>query len=141
MRLVVDTSVLVAAIRSNRGQSNRLLAAALQRRFVLLASVPLMLEYEAVLARPEHLAASGLTLEEVGALLDAIAAVAEPVRLTFLWRPQLADPDDDMVLEAAMNGRADAIATFNTRDFAEPTRRFGIAVKSPGACLSEIGSP
>lgn len=141
MRLVIDTSVLVAAIRSNQGRSNRLLTAALQRQCVLLASVPLMLEYEAVLTRAEHLAASGLTREEVGILLDAVAAVAEPVRLSFLWRPQLADPDDDMVLEAAVNGQADVIATFNTRDFAEPTRRFGIAVKSPGACLSEIGSP
>ena len=89
MRLVSDTSVLVAAIRSNQGRSNRLLAAALQRRCTLLASVPLMLEYEAVLTRPEHLQAAGLTAAEIGVLLDAIAAVAEPVRLTFLWRPLL----------------------------------------------------
>jgi putative PIN family toxin of toxin-antitoxin system len=138
MRLVLDTSVLVAAIRSNRGRANRLLVAALRRRCVPLASVPLMLEYEAVLTRPEHLSASGLTSIEVGVVLDALAAVAEPVRLNFLWRPLLPDPDDDMVLETAVNGRADAIATFNRRDFSRSAPRFGIAVRTPGDCLQEL---
>jgi putative PIN family toxin of toxin-antitoxin system len=126
---------MVAAIRSDAGASRRLLLAALRQRFALLVSVPLLVEYQAVMTRPEHLTASGLSVEEVSILLDAIAFVAEPVRLSFLWRPTLRDPDDDMVLEAAVNGRADAIVTFNHRDFAPAAEKFGIEVLSPGAAV------
>lgn len=132
MRLILDTASMVAAIRSDAGASRRLMVAALERRFTLLASVPLMIEYQAVMTRPEHLEASGLSADEVNALLDAVAAVAEPVRLAFLWRPAARDPDDDMVLEAAVNGRADAIVTFNVRDFREVAGRFGVMVLAPG---------
>jgi predicted nucleic acid-binding protein len=126
---------MVAAIRSDAGASRRLLVAGLQRRLILLASVPLLIEYQAVLTRLEHLAASGLATDDVNILLDAVAAVAEPVRLAFLWRPIARDPDDDMVLEAAVNGRADALVTFNIRDFTGAAERFGIAVISPGEAV------
>ena len=122
---------MVAAIRSDAGAS-RLLVMALERRFTLLASVPLMIEYQAVMTRPDHLGASGLSADEVEVLLDAVAAVAEPVRLAFLWRPAVRDPDDDMVLEAALNGRADAIVTFNVRDFRAVAGDFGVKVLAPG---------
>ena len=138
MRLVLDTSVLVAGTRSRYGGSNALLAAALRHEFTLIATVPLMLEYEAVLMRREHLAASRLKGTDVGTLLDALAAVAEPVILRFLWRPQLSDADDDMVLEAAVNGRAEAIVTFNRRHFAGTSARLGVAVKSPSESLREL---
>jgi PIN domain len=71
----------------------------------LLVSVALMLEYEAVMTRKQHLAVSKLSTEDVGILLDAVAAVGEPVRPAFLWRPSLRDADDDMVLEVAVNAR------------------------------------
>jgi putative PIN family toxin of toxin-antitoxin system len=135
---VLDTSVLVAALRSPDGASRRLLQLALDEDYILLASVPLVLEYESVLTRPEHLQASGLSNAEVGVFLDAVVAVAEPVRLAFLWRPSLRDANDDMVLEAAVNGQADVIATFNKRDFAEVSRRFGVEVLSPGEALQRV---
>jgi predicted nucleic acid-binding protein len=103
----------------------------------MLVSVPLLIEYEAVLTRPEHLRASGLAQEDIAVLLDAVAAVCEPVRLAYLWRPTLPDADDDMVLETAVNGRADMIVTFNIRDFAGPSAQFGIPVMTPGAALRE----
>jgi len=115
MRLVLDTDVVVAALRSDQGASRQLLLAALDRRIVIVASVPLMLEYEAVLTRPEQLAQTGLTVEETNAVLDALAALIEPVALRFLWRPQLKDPSDEMVLETAVNGLVDRLATFNVR--------------------------
>jgi putative PIN family toxin of toxin-antitoxin system len=135
---VLDTATMVAAIRSDAGASRSLLVAGLQRRLTLLASVPLMIEYQAVMTRPERLKASGLSVADVNALLDAVAAVVEPVRLAFHWRPVVRDPDDDMVLEAAVNGQADALVTFNTRDFRGVAEQFGVAVLSPGEAVRQL---
>ena len=130
---------MVAAIRSNTGASNRLLQSALRGEAPrLIVSVPLLIEYEAVMTRVEHLDAARLTAVEVGVLLDAVAAVAAPVRLAFLWRPMLTDVDDDMVLETAVNGMAKAIVTFNHRDFAAAQTQFGISVISPGEALRRL---
>jgi putative PIN family toxin of toxin-antitoxin system len=136
--LVLDTDVLVAALRSNISASRRLLLGALEYRFELLLSVPLMLEYLAVLTRPEHLAACGLTGGEVDRVLDDLASVARPVRLAFRWRPRLRDPSDDMVLETAVNGNANAIVTFNLRDF-EETSRSGARTVPTARQLSNCG--
>jgi predicted nucleic acid-binding protein len=134
----LDTNVMVAAIRSDAGASRRLLRAGLERQYALLLSVPLVIEYEAVMTRPEHLAASGLSASDVGVLLDAVVLVGEPVELAYLWRPQLTDPDDDMVLEAAVNGRADRLVTFNTTDFVPAAHRFGITVATPRQTLARM---
>jgi putative PIN family toxin of toxin-antitoxin system len=135
MRWVLDTATMVAAIRSSSGASRRLLAAGLRRKAIMLVSTPLLLEYEAVLTRPEHLKAAGLQADEVSDLLDAVAAMAEPVQLAFHWRPLLRDPDDDMVLETAINGAAEAIVTFNVRDFVPAANRFGVDILSPGQAV------
>jgi putative PIN family toxin of toxin-antitoxin system len=137
---VLDTDVLVAALRSSRGASRQLLLGALDRRIELLLSVPLILEYEAVLTRPEHLAACGLKSGEVERVIDDLASVARPVRLAFRWRPMLPDPNDDMVLETAVNGNADAIVTFNQRDFERTSKDFDCAVILPGAALLQMRS-
>ena len=136
---MLDTSVLVAAIRSDRGASRVLLVGALERRYQLLVSVPLMIEYESVLTRAEHLEASGLSIEDVGAILDAIASTAEPVRLAYLWRPVLSDAGDDMVLETAVNGLADMLVTFNRRDFDIAAARFTVRMASPGEAVGRLG--
>lgn len=138
---MLDTDVLVAALRSSKGASRQLLLGALNHRFELLLSVPLILEYEAVLTRPEHLAACGLSGKEVERVLDDLASVARPVRLAFRWRPRLPDPNDDMVLETAVNGNANAIVTFNQRDFEETTMSFACAVILPGVALQKIRRP
>lgn len=135
MRLVFDTDVMVAAQRSDAGASRQLIEAALRREIVPLLTVPLMLEYESVMLRHEHLLESSASIADVGALLDAIVAVGERVRLAFLWRPALNDADDEMVLEAAVNGRADALVTFNRRDFGNAAEQFSIPVITPGEAL------
>jgi len=132
---VLDTDVLVAAFRSDAGASRQILQAALAGRFGFLLSVPLMLEYEAVLSRPEHLAASGATAQDVRDVLDGLAAVGKPVRLAFCWRPALPDPNDDMVLETAIDGQARAIVTFNERDFNPVAAQFGCSAVGPGEFL------
>jgi putative PIN family toxin of toxin-antitoxin system len=139
-RYVLDTDVVVAALRSNQGASRQLLLLALDKRFELLLSVPLILEYEAVLTRPEHLAACGLNRAEVGHVLDDLVAIAEPVKVAFRWRSNLPDPDDAMVLETAVNGHADAIVTFNMRHFEPASRSFDCAVLLPRDALQQMRS-
>jgi predicted nucleic acid-binding protein len=131
MKLAVDTDVLVAAVRSRRGASRAWLRAILTGEATLLLSVPLALQYEAVLTRPDHLAASGASLDEAIVLLNALCAVCTPVEISFLWRPMLRNPDDEMVLEVAVNGRADQLLTFNERDFAGG-ERLGVRIERPG---------
>lgn len=138
MRYVLDTDVLVAGLRSKTGASRRLLVLLYQERYQSIASVAMMLEYEAVLTRSENLSAFGLTRQEVLRFLDGLSLLIAPVTPYFLWRPQLRDPADEHVLEAAVNGHADAIVTFNHRHF-RAAARFGIAVLRPGEALQRIG--
>jgi putative PIN family toxin of toxin-antitoxin system len=138
MRLVLGTNVLVTAFLSRTGASAEVVRLIRRRELTMVATVALFLEYEAVLTRPEHLDRVKMTVAEVDSALDVLAAVVEPVEPHFLWRPRLRDPDDDMVLEAAVNGRADAIATFNARDFAGVSGEFGIAILSPSAILRRM---
>ena len=141
MRVVLDTSVLVAAVRSPAGASAAILDAALSGSVQILISTALVLEYEAVLTRADHLRASGLTTGDVDKLLDAICRMATEVTIHWQWRPQLLDPDDEMVLETAMNGRAEAIVTFNRADFIHAARQFDFKVLSPGEALEKVKIP
>ena len=137
-RTVLDTDVLVAAVRSHRGASRVVLTAALEQRYPTLASVPLMLQYESVLTRAEHLAAARISAADVEILLDAIALVAEPIRISYLWRPVLADPGDDLVLETAVNGRADLVVTFNRRHFEPAAAPFGLEILAPADAVRRL---
>jgi putative PIN family toxin of toxin-antitoxin system len=138
MRLVLDTDVLVAAMRSPSGASAAILRAARLERATLLMSVSLALEYEAVCSRVEHQLAAGLSEREVSIFVNAVIAMAEPVETHFLWRPQLRDTGDEMVLEAAVNGRADALVTFNQRDFGNAPGRFGVELLLPREAIARI---
>lgn len=138
--MVLDTDVVVAAMRSPTGASAAIVRLARQHRATLLASVALALEYEAVCRRPEHQLAAGLDEDEVNAFLDAVIALVQPVAMHFLWRPQLRDPCDEMVLEAAINGEADALVTFNTRDFGAVPGYFGVDLLLPREVIMRMRS-
>jgi putative PIN family toxin of toxin-antitoxin system len=138
MRLVLDTDAVVAAMRSPGGASAAIVRAVRGRQASLLLSVPLAMEYEAVCRRLEHRLEAGLSGRQVEIFLDAIIAMAEPVHTHFLWRPQLRDPNDEMVLEAAVNGRADALVTFNVRDFGTAPTQFGVEVLLPREAIARI---
>jgi putative PIN family toxin of toxin-antitoxin system len=137
-RIVLDTSVVVAGLRSSLGAANAVLRLVAQRRLILLATPPLFLEYEDVLKRPEHRLAHGLAPEQIDDLLAELAALIEPVELHFRWRPQVSDPGDEMVLEVAINGNADAVVTYNVADFAAAADRFGIVVLRPADVLKKV---
>ncbi|MBF0305082.1 MAG: putative toxin-antitoxin system toxin component, PIN family [Alphaproteobacteria bacterium] len=138
MRIVIDTDVMVAAFDSKRGASRQLLLDVLDEHVLLVLSTPLLLEYEAVLTRPKVLSMTALSLAETIEVLDELAAICVPVSFDFRWRPSGADPDDELVLETALNGNADAIATFNMRHMAAAAARFGIGAQRPAEILQRI---
>jgi predicted nucleic acid-binding protein len=135
MLVVLDTNVLVAAIRSRRGASFETLSRLGTGAFELVVSVPLVLEYEDALLR--HAGESGLSPRDVGELVDYLCAVALQQKIFFLWRPLLKDPKDDMVAEVAVAARCRTIVTHNVRDFAG-VQRFGVAAITPATFLRQL---
>jgi putative PIN family toxin of toxin-antitoxin system len=142
MRMVVDTDVVVAAVRSRRGASAALLASLIEGEATLLLSVALALEYETIALLPEHIMAGESTKTKVSTFLDTLIEIAEPVQVNFQYRPQLSDPADEMVLETAINGAADAIVTFNQKDYRKDSKSiplyFGVEVISPFDALQYL---
>ena len=138
MRIVLDTSVIVAAIRSSSGASRLLINMVLRGELRPLISVPLVLEYESVATRPKHVGHSGLDSEAIVDIVKAFCTYAEHVHVGSRFRPQLADPNDEFILEAAVYGHADAIITMNIGDFLIAGRRFGIRTLAPGEALERL---
>jgi len=134
-RVVVDTNVVVAGLRSRRGAAFRLLSEVGKDRFEIALSVPLVLEYEDALLRPQ---VGRLGQAGVDAVLDYFCSVAHLQQIFFLWRPLLPDPKDDMVLELAVAARCLSIITYNVRDFVG-AEKFGISAVEPGPFLSGVG--
>lgn len=133
-RVVVDTNVLVAAMRSRRGASHALLRSiGPKASFRIVLSVPLVLEYEMVLRRRTKLEQT-----DVEAVIDYLCRVGDRQPIYYLWRPFLRDPGDEMVLEVAVGASADMILTHNVRDFAGVEERFGVRIVRPSEFLTEL---
>ena len=137
MRLVLDTCVVVSAFRSKVGASYRLLELFDEDRYRLVATPTLFKEDETVLSRPEQVAVHRRSPQQLDETLKDMASRLLPVKVHFQWRPQLRDPDDELVLEAAINGLADALVTHNVRDFLPAANNFGIEVITPGRIIKQ----
>lgn len=136
-QVVLDTNVIVAGLRSSRGASHRLLQLIGNTpAFEINLSVPIVLEYEEVLTRQAR--SLGLSRRDVGVFLDYLCSVGNPREIFVLWRPFLPDPDDDLVLEVAVESGAGYIVTFNVRDF-RGVGQFGITPVTPRDFLRFIG--
>lgn len=135
MRCVLETDVLLAGLRSAHGASRQVLLAAGTGQLDFVVSVPLVLEWEAVLKRPEHLTKMKTTAQEIDIVIDNLVSKARRAEMFFVWRPQARDPDDEIVIETAVNGVADVIVSFNSRHLAIAAKRFGIEVVRPGFLL------
>jgi putative PIN family toxin of toxin-antitoxin system len=138
VRVVLDTNVVVAAMRSPSGASAELLRLARRAKVTIFANVALALEYEATCHLAEHRLAARLDQREAGIFVDAVIAMCEPVETHFMWRPQLRDPGDELVLEAAVNGQAEAIVTFNRRDFEPSHALFDVELLLPSDAVRRV---
>ena len=135
--IVIDTNVLVSALRSRAGWSFDLLARLGSGQFDHVITVPLVMEYEEVLHRPGMVPLSKAAVDDV---LDYVCASGLKQPVHFLWRPKLADVRDDMVLEAAFNGNCDAIVTWNVRDFAAASD-MAINILQPDQFVKRLKEP
>jgi predicted nucleic acid-binding protein len=133
--VVLDSNVVVAGLRSRRGASFQVLRLLRVGRFRVAISVPLALEYEAVLVR--HAAELGLTRDEAIGLVDFLCAVGVRTAVHFLWRPALRDPGDEFILELAVTAGCEGIVTHNVRDFAG-ARSFQVWIATPSDFLRRI---
>ncbi len=134
--IVIDTGVLVSALKSKRGASFKILSLLSSGKFAFHLSVPLVCEYEAVLKRTEL--GIDWSLDEIEELLDIICFLGIKHELWYLWRPFLQDAGDEFVAELAVTAQADAIVTHNVRDF-KGMEKFGVRVITPKELLQEIG--
>jgi putative PIN family toxin of toxin-antitoxin system len=138
VNIVLDTSVLIAALRSSTGAAAEVIRRVLWREITVLMDYKLACEYREVALRPQQLHAAGRSRAETTAILDALEALAEPVFVAFRHRPLSPDADDDLVLDVAINGNGASIVTNNTRHFREAAARFEIEVLTPAELLSKF---
>jgi putative PIN family toxin of toxin-antitoxin system len=131
--VVLDTNILVSALRSRRGASFAVVERVGGGEFEIAVSVPLVLEYEDAMLRHR----GALSAADVGEIVDYVCSVARHHRVFFLWRPLLRDPSDDMVAEVAVAAGAQAIVTYNRRDFLG-VEKFGLKIWLPQQLLERI---
>jgi putative PIN family toxin of toxin-antitoxin system len=138
VRVVLDTSVLITALRSSTGAAAEIVRLALLEELTILMDYKLACEYRDVALRSEHLAASGKTEAETVLLLDMVEAVAEPVLIVIRHNPLTQDANDEMVLDAAINSNADAVVTNNTKHFRKAAEPFFLRVLTPAELLRDF---
>lgn len=135
-QIVIDTNVFVTALRSQFGAAYKLLSLIDKGVYQINLSIPLAFEYEAVARR--MIAEIALSEKEVDDILDFVISRANQWQIYYLWRPQLKDPGDDMVLEIAVTANCDHIITYNVNDF-KGVEKFGIKAITPQEFLEMAG--
>jgi uncharacterized protein len=139
MRYLLDTCVLVSALRSSAGASHKILKAALDGALPILMHYKMLSEYRSVLFRPEQRAMFSQTEQEIERLLAYLIAIATESKVRYLWRPNLSDPGDDFVLEIAISGQPATIVTHNTKDFRQGELYFPhVLICTPQTVVKEV---
>ena len=136
INVVIDTNVFIAALKSKRGASHKLLMQLPNGVYRPNVSVPLFIEYESVAKRLGMV--DGLNEGDIDAVLDYLLSQSSLREIFYLWRPFLRDPKDDLVLEVAVESESKTIITFNQRDF-KGVGKFGIRAVTPRDFLIERG--
>jgi len=133
--IVIDTNVVIAALRSKKGASNKLLSLVGIGKFEIHDSVALILEYEEVLQRQRN--ELGLSEEEISIFIDSLCSMAHHHNIYFLWRPFLTDVNDELILELAVSANCEYIVTHNVKDF-RGSEEFGLQAITPKEFLQII---
>ncbi len=136
MKIVIDTNVMVSALKSSRGASFKLLSILPDKKYVSVVSVPLVIEYESVLKRTGLV--PDISHKDIDDFIDYLCTISEHQDIYYLWRPFLSDPFDDHILEVAVASESNAIITYNKKDF-NGIETFGLSVLDPKEFLLEIG--
>lgn len=136
LKIVIDTNVIVSALKSRNGFSFKLLSIIDDSHFSVFISVPLILEYEDVIKRSKS--QIKLNFTEISNILDYICLIGKKIKIFYLWVPFLKDPKDDMILELAVESECDYIITFNQKDF-KNIEKFNLKVLTPKEFLKKIG--
>ncbi len=137
VQIVLDTNVLVAALRSKTGAANLLMQSLFRdQKWRLHVSTPLLFEYEAVLKRPEM--RNFVSTTDVDDLIDAICSIASDNEIFYLWRFMVRDPKDAFVFELAIRASVDYLITFNSKDFPN-AEKFGVKLVTPRDFLTIVG--
>ena len=131
VKVVLDTAALISAIRSSTGAAAEIVRPAAVGKLTLLMDYQTGLRVSGRGSTPQHIAASGRTSEDAEAIIEMLEAIAAPVLVRIKHRPLSQDENDDMVLDVAINGQADAVVTNNIKDFRSAAERFGIQVLTP----------
>ena len=134
--IVIDTCVLISALRSRNGASFKLLSLIDSKKFTFCLSVPLVLEYESVAKRMSR--SLGLTQPDIEDIIDYLCTLGKHRQVHYLWRPSLKDPGDDFVLELAVESECKYIVTHNIKDFKD-LKKFKVRAVTPQEFLREIG--
>ena len=135
-KIVIDTNIIVSALKSRNGFSYKLLSIIDDKRFKVYISVPLIFEYEDALKRIKS--KNRLNKNDIASVLDYICSTAEKRKIFYLWRPHLKDPKDDMVLELAVESECEYIISFNKKDFIG-VEKFNLKIVTPKEFLKIIG--
>ena len=136
LNVVIDTNVIIAALRSKRGSAYKLLITLVEDLYLPNISVPLFVEYESVAKRQGML--EGLGNEDIEAILDYVLSKSSIRKIFYLWRPFLKDPKDDFILELAVESQSEFIITYNKNDF-KGIEKFGVRALTPKELLKKIG--
>lgn len=135
-KIVIDTNVIVSALKSRNGFSYKLLSNIDDERFRVFISVPVILEYEDAIKRQKT--KIKLNKADIDAILDYICSIGEEREIYYLWRPYLKDPKDDMFLELAVESESDFIVTFNKKDY-KGIDKFNLKAITPKEFMRIIG--
>lgn len=138
MNYLLDTNVLISALRSRQGASHALVRRVLQGKLAITMHHKLLTEYQDVLSRPETLKSLVFSWEEIEAILAFIVAEAHEVNVNYLWRPNLKDEGDNFVMELAVAASPCILVTHNTKDFIAGELSFrNVWIKTPQQVLAE----
>ncbi len=135
-QLVIDTNVILSGLRSNKGASYKLLTLLNDPRFELNISATLIFEYEQILKREKE--SINLSLEDIDNVINGICAISNHQKLFYLWRPLALDPNDDFLIDLAIESQANFIISYNRKDL-KPVEAFNIFILTPKQFLQRLG--